>query len=102
MQGTNYAEGSGKWLGRALPGAGSGGGQTPHVCNGSVGWGELAAVSRARARKEAASPRDKGRGWPRSGAERAAGARGGPGSPISGHSTYVRVTPSTGMSDMSG
>jgi hypothetical protein len=41
------------------------------------GWGELTAVSRARARKEVAPPRDNGRGRPGSGAERSPGARGG-------------------------
>ena len=102
MQGAHYAEGSGRWPRRALPGDGSGAGRALHGCNGSVGWGELTAASRARARTEAAPPRDKGRGRPGSGAERSRGARGGPSSPISGHSPYVRVTPSTVISDMSG
>ena len=64
--------------------------------------GGLPAVSRARARKDAASPRDKGRGWPRSGAKRTAGARGGPSSPIWGHSGYFGVTRPTGLSDIPG
>ncbi|MEY9838641.1 hypothetical protein ABH941_003886 [Streptacidiphilus sp. EB103A] len=58
----------------------------PHPCNGSVRWGELRAVSRARAWKEAAPSastscrgypmRDNGRGRPGSGAECSPGARG--------------------------
>ncbi|MEY9841314.1 hypothetical protein ABH941_006591 [Streptacidiphilus sp. EB103A] len=74
---------------RFAPATGAGGGGAParsvsrwagvalHGCNGSVWWGVLGAVSRARARTEAASPRDKGRGWGRSGAERLAVGGGG-------------------------
>ena len=40
------------------------GGSALHGCNGSVWRGVLRTVSRARARTEAASPRDKGRGRP--------------------------------------
>jgi hypothetical protein len=73
--------GSAARLGRGVACSGAerltvGGGGAPRLQR-QRRWGELAAVSRARARKEAAPPRNWGRGRPGSGAERWPGARGG-------------------------
>ncbi|MEY9842455.1 hypothetical protein ABH941_007742 [Streptacidiphilus sp. EB103A] len=62
--------------GTCAPGQSSGAGAL-HACNGSVWWGELAAASRARARKEGASRQRQGRGRLGSGAERFAVGGGG-------------------------
>ena len=54
---------------------------TPHACNGNLRRSGSPAVSRAHARKEAASPRDKGRGSPAPARSARAGRRVGASTP---------------------
>ena len=68
-KGSGFAARQGPGAGRSGAECFAVGGGAPHACNGSVRWGVLGAVSRARARKEGASRRQLGLGVGCSGAE---------------------------------